>query len=95
MLLYEHFLNRLWKEIEIEGPSFYKEVSELRHRREYYSNLCIQERFIKAVYSNNKVREYKLRSNLTGEMKLFCEKMVRNELNYLDYFRTKSASTGL
>ena len=32
-----------------------------------------------------------MRTNLTGETKQFCERLLRNELKYMDYFRKKSS----
>ena len=91
MVLYNYFLEKFWQEINNEGPGFYDEVAELRKRREHYKTVCIEKEAIEEAYSSVYVKGYQMRTNLTGETKQFCERLLRNELKYMDYFRKKSS----
>jgi len=87
--LYNFFVEKFWNEVKNEGPGFHDDVVELRKRKAYYSNICIEREAVEKAYSTKFVRGYKMRTNLTGETKVFCERMLKNELRYMDYFRGK------
>ena len=85
--LYDYFVDKFWKEIEKEGPDFYDDLQELRERKKYYFNLCIEKEAVTEAYTSVFVKGYEMRKNLTGHTKMFCERMLRNELVYQDYFK--------
>lgn len=87
--LYNFFVEKFWKQVENEGPGFHDDVLELKRRKAYYSKICIEKEAVEEAYSTVFVKGYKMRSNLTGETKQFCQRMLRNELRYMDYFRSK------
>ena len=92
MVLYNYFVEKFWKEIKDEGPGFYEEVLELRRRREFYSKMCIEGSTVEVAYSAVYVKGYKMRTNLAGDTKVFCERMLKNEIHYMDYFRKNRAA---
>lgn len=85
--LYDYFVDKFWKEIEKEGPDFYDDLQELRERKKYYFNLCVEKEAVTEAYTSVFVKGYEMRKNLTGHTKMFCERMLRNELVYQDYFK--------
>lgn len=89
MALYNFFVERFWNEVKNEGPGFHDDVVELRKRKLHYSKICIEREAIEEAYSTVFVKGYKMRTNLTGSTKTFCERMLKNELRYMDYFRAK------
>ena len=89
--LYDYFVDKFWKEIEKEGSEFYDDLQELKSRKKYYFNACVAKETVTEAYSSVYVKGYEMRKNLTSEMKLFCERMLRNELLYQDYFKSKYA----
>ena len=89
MQLYNFFEAKFWTLVENEGSGFYDDVSELRRRNEYYFELCIEKEAIVKAYGTKFVKGYQIRKNITGTIKAMCEKILRNELDYLDYFRHK------
>ncbi len=87
--LYNFFVDKFWKEIEKEGLGFYDDLEELRSRKKYYYNKCIEKEAVTEAYTSVFVKGYEMRKNLTGNTKLFCERMLRNELSYQDYFKDR------
>lgn len=87
--LYEYFMDKFWKEIEKEGEEFYDDLQELKERKKYYFNACVSKETVTKAYSSVYVKGYEMRKNLTTELKLFCERMLRNELSYQDHFKAK------
>eukprot|EP00794_Sanderia_malayensis_P009776 gene9776-10775_t len=85
--LYDYFVERFWKEIEKEGSDFYDDLQELQARKKYYFEKCVAKEAVKEAYTSVFVKGYEMRKNLTGELKLFCERMLTNELTYQDYFK--------
>ena len=87
--LYEYFNEKFWQQIAEEGPDFYDEVQELKARRKYYHKLCIEKETVTEAYTSVFVKGFSIRTNLTGRDKLFCQRMLRNELQYQDYYKQK------
>ena len=87
MRLYHFFQRKFWLEIEKEGPEFYADVRELKRRKKYYANICIEDEAIEQAYSQVYVKGYKMRSNLNFEMKQKCQLMLRNEIKFLNHFK--------
>lgn len=91
VVLYNYFVEKFWREVKNEGPGFYDDVEELRRRRKHYSKICIEKEAVEEAYSSVFVKGYKMRSNLTHDTRVFCERMLKNELHYMDYFRMNRA----
>ena len=89
--LYDYFVDKFWKDIEKEGVEFYDDLQELKERKRYYFRKCVSKETVTEAYSSVYVKGYEMRRNLTSNMKLFCERMLRNELLYQDYFKSKYA----
>jgi len=91
MVLYNYFLEKFWREVKNEGAGFHDDVIKLRKRREHYSKICIEKEAIEEAYSSVYVKGYQMRTNLTGDTKIKCQRMLKNEIHYLDYFRANRA----
>ena len=87
--LYDFFIEKFWKEIEKEGTEFYDDLEELKKRKKYYFDVCVSKETVTKAYSSVFVKGYEMRRNLTTELKTFCERMLRNELSYLDHFKAE------
>ena len=87
--LYDYFIDKFWKEIEKEGPEFYDDLQKLRQRKRYHFRTCVEKEKVTEAYSSVYVKGYEMKKNLTTDSKLFCERMLRNELAYQDYFKSK------
>ena len=87
--LYDYFIDRFWKEIEKEGPEFYDDLQNLKQRKKYHFRTCVAREKVTEAYSSVYVKGYEMKKNLSTETKLFCERMLRNELAYQDYFKSK------
>lgn len=85
--LYDYFVDRFWREVEKEGPDFYDDLVELRERKKHYFRECIEREAVTEAYNSVYVKGYAMRNNLTGHLQLFCERMLKNELAYQDYFK--------
>ncbi|XP_065060276.1 galactosylceramide sulfotransferase-like [Rhopilema esculentum] len=90
--LYNYFVDKFWKEIEKEGSDFYDDLQELKERKKYYFNACVEKEAVTEAYTSVFVKGYEMRKNLTGDLKIFCKRMLRNELAYQDYFKDQYAS---
>ncbi|XP_028413997.1 galactose-3-O-sulfotransferase 2-like [Dendronephthya gigantea] len=93
VMLYEYFNASLWDEIKREGESFWNEVAMLRKRNRELSAECLRTGiFIDRPYNSSAavIYGYSLKPNISTALKLTCERMVRPEIKYLEYFRTIS-----
>jgi len=97
MILYNHFLEKFWREVKKEGEDFHNDVIELRRKRKYYFKLCIEKEAMVEAYSSVYVKGFQIKNDLTGDTKVICQRMLKNEIHYLDFFRTnreKNQQTG-
>ena len=89
-LLYDVFNQTLWQMIEREGPDFAEDLALFTRKKEAVKKACLQEgNFLTQPFKGKTVQGYEIRSNISGNMKTTCSKMVMNELPYVDYFRKK------
>lgn len=88
-LLYNFFLKKFWKEVQQQGPGFYEEVEELRQLNRYYKNVCTEKEAYVPQYAGRYAWGFKIRPNLTGELLTRCQRILRNEVDYVDYFKRR------
>ena len=91
MLLYDAFNQTLWKMIEREGPGFVQDLALFKKLNEAMKKICLEGRFLTQVWLGKIVMGYAVKSNITKELQITCNKMIMNELPYLNYLREKLA----
>ena len=90
VLLYDYFNRTFWKKVEKLGSTFWSDVSRLKHYNKVLEDACLLpgEHYAKAYTKQSKeIRGYALKNNLDPHLKLFCEKMITNEINYIERLR--------
>jgi galactosylceramide sulfotransferase len=89
-MLYRHFNNTLWKRISLEGPGFYEDLKIFREELQHVKDECLDEGTHKTkAYGRRYVLGHRIKPNVSTTLKQYCEKMLINEVNYLDYFRKR------
>ena len=91
-LLYDYFNRTFWKKVENLGAEFWIDVSRLKHFNNVLEDACLLsgEHYTKTYAKQSKeIRGYGLKNNLDPHLKLLCEKMITNEIDYLEYLRKK------
>ena len=90
VLLYERFNKTLWDKIEKIGPEFYRELDTFRKKKKEVEETCLKNgTFLDEAYSGVYVKSYHLKNDVPLQMKTLCERMLRNEINYVKLFRFK------
>ena len=90
VLLYEVFNQTLWKMIEEEGPSFFKDLSLFRKAKKIAEQACLQKGdFLTTSFARKVVRGYVVKPNISKSWYESCSKMIINEVPYMDYLRKK------
>ena len=88
--LYSYFYKKFWADIRKEGTDFQQDLKELRSRNAFYKKTCIAKPVVTKTYQASVlVKGFALRKNLAKETAKFCQSMVRNELDYQEYFYVK------
>ena len=86
VMLYEHFNKTFWRKIKDQGP----DLEAFRRENKALKNTCLRNgRFLDEAYTGVFVKGYAVRKDLSAKQKRYCEKMVRNEISYVKYFRRK------
>ena len=89
-LLYDFFNQTLWKMIKEEGAGFFTDLAEFRKELQSIKNSCLREgNFLTKPYAGRLVQGYALKANLSKELTGTCNKMIMNEIPYLDYHRER------
>ena len=90
VLLYDIFHQTLWNMIKKEGPDFFAELAVFRKELVSIKNSCLREgNFLTKPYAGRLVRGYAIKANISKELNETCNKMIMNEIPYLDYHRQK------
>lgn len=91
VMLYNHFNKTLWRKIEDYGPSFWKDLNAFRRLNSKMQSSCVEKGLFseKAFMSNGQILSFRLNPNVPSYDRYFCMKIVRNEIEYIDYFRKK------
>lgn len=91
VMLYEFFNKSLWKKIKEYGPSFWKDLDEFRNLNSKIERLCVENRetYEARMEFHGQIRSFRLNPNVPNYDRYFCQKSIRNETDYVDYFRKK------
>ena len=91
-LLYERFNRTLWEKIEKIGPEFYKELNIFRQKKQELEKTCLEKgSYLDEAYTGVYVKGYRIKKDTPPKLRLLCERMMRNEINYVKYFRSKDS----
>ena len=89
-LLYDAFKQKLWKMIADEGPDFFKDLAIFQRELEAIKSTCLQEgNFLTKPYAGRLVQGYAVKANISKTLNETCNRMIMNEIPYLDYHREK------
>ena len=89
-LLYDSFNQTLWKMIKEEGTGFFNDLAEFRKELQSIKKSCLQEgNFLTKPYAGRLVQGYALKANLSKELTETCNRMITNEIPYLDHHRER------
>ena len=92
VLLYDVFNKTLWKMIKEEGDDFFNDLALFRKELESIKRACLREgKFVTKPYAGRLVQGYAVKANLSKELNETCNRMIMNEIPYLDHHRTKLA----
>lgn len=91
VLLFEHFNKTLWRKIKEYGPSFWKDLKVFRRLNSEMQTACVgKELNSRNVFkSSGQILSFRLNRNISHRDRYFCMKVVRNEIDYIAYFRRK------
>lgn len=91
VLLYEHFNKTFWEKIKQHGPGFYKDLADLKRKNQEMYDDCVSPEEVTeiAFRLTGKIRAFKLNERVSAFNKYLCQKMLTNEIDYIDYFRRK------
>ncbi|XP_078343837.1 galactosylceramide sulfotransferase-like isoform X4 [Oculina patagonica] len=90
MLLFDHFNQTFWRKIEMEGESFKEDLATYRRMKAELKSQCFTDEMVtQRMYGSKMAKGFKLRSDLSPDVKAKCERMTRTENNYLAYLRNK------
>ena len=90
VLLYQHFNQTFWREIQMEGEDFYNDLATFRYKKAEMTRLCLtNETSIQLWFGRKYVKVSNLKQNLSGETKEKCETMTRFELLFNHHLREK------
>lgn len=89
-LLYQYFNKTFWKKIENYGPMFWQEVEEFRLRNKEFERICSPEKVtMKGFKINVDVNAFVMNQKVDRFHRYLCGKVLKSEVDYLSYFRTK------
>ena len=90
VLLYDVFNRTLWEMIRHEGPGFFKDLELFRKAKETMTKACLREgNFLTRPYRGRLVKGYALKRNISSEVNDTCNKMVMNEIPFVNHHRRK------
>lgn len=91
VLLYEHFNKTFWEKITQHGEGFYKDLAELKRKNlEMYMDCVSPEEVTEIAFRlSGKIRGFKLNEGVSRFNRYLCEKLLKNEIDYINYFRRK------
>ena len=91
VMLYDYFNRTLWRKIHDYGSFFWRDLNDFRRMNSKMQSSCVgkKQSFEKAFKSNDDVVSYRLNSRVSAYDRYFCMKIVRNETDYIEYYRRK------
>ena len=91
VLLYEYFNQTFWEKIKSHGVAFYKDLEDFRIENAKMQEKCVadEEATERAFQLNGKIKSFQLNPSVDQYNRYFCQKMLTNEIQYINYFRYK------
>ena len=91
VMLHDYFNRTLWRKIHDYGSSFWRDLNDFRRMNSKMQSSCVEKKqsFEKAFKSSDDVVSYRLNSKISAYDRYFCMKIVRNETDYIEYYRRK------
>ena len=91
VLLYEHFNKTFWEKIKQHGEGFYKDLADLKRKNSEIYNDCVSPEEVTetAFRLTGQIRAFKLNERVSRYNRYLCEKLLTNEIDYINYFRRK------
>ena len=89
VFLFNHFNETFWRKVTMEGPGFLEDLSAFRRRKQETKQLCLNGSRLENAFGRKYVKGYTLRNDLDLSSKVFCETLVRKEIDFLAYLRKK------
>ena len=91
VLLYEHFNKTFWERIKRHGMGFYDDLAQLKRKnREMYDDCVSPEEVTEIAFRlTGKIRGFRLNEGVSRFNRYLCEKLLTNEIDYINYFRKK------
>ena len=76
--------------IKEEGDDFFTDLALFRKELESIKRACLREgKFVTKPYAGRLVQGYAVKANLSKKLNATCNRMIMNEIPYLDHHRTK------
>ncbi|PFX26117.1 Galactose-3-O-sulfotransferase 3 [Stylophora pistillata] len=90
-LLYKHFNKTFWEKVKQHGRGFYQDLAELKRKNlEMYRDCVSPEEVTETAFRlSGKIRGFKLNDGVSRFNRYLCEKLLTNEIDYINYFRRK------
>ena len=91
-ILYDHFNKSLWRKIERQDSQFFEEVAQLKALNRLMYDKCTSEKrgsFQHLTKIDVASVRLNLKANLTGNEKISCCRMIRDEIQYVHYNNKK------
>ena len=90
-LLYEHFYKIFWEKVRTHGEGFEKDLRDFRKKNRQMHRECIaSENVTEAAFgTSGSIKGFKLNGNVSSHNRYLCEKILTNEIDYIEYFRRK------
>ena len=87
VMLYEHFNTTLWEYIRREGDPFYEDLNDFRTKQKATEKDCLGN-YTSAASTYNVI----VNPDVSAFNRYLCEKLVFDDIQYLNYFRKKVAN---
>ena len=92
--LYNSFNRTFWKKIKKHGKGFWEDVAEFKRRNAEILKICsLKEIEEKGFKLNVTVKGLVMNSKVDRYHRYYCQKMIMNEIQYVDYFRIKFSNS--
>ncbi|XP_033116566.1 galactosylceramide sulfotransferase-like [Anneissia japonica] len=91
VMMYNHFNKTLWRKIKEYGDGFKSDLAEFRFRERAAMQKCIDEQRLNR--SDRREEKFVLKRNVTGS--IFCENILRGDIQYTKLIRNFMQSQGL
>jgi len=89
-MLYHYFNNTLWRKIVTYGDTFWRELKEFKNLNNQFTTICSPQLVTtKGFKISVEISSYVMNPKVDPFNRYLCEKVLKNEIEYLKYFRKK------